>query len=142
LPDTPLAKKLGIKSSYRLLVLHAPEGYTSMLNPLPEGVTIDTQPQPQTTYDLVQIFFLNRAAVDQHAPDALAAVKPGGLLWLCYPKKTSGAKTDIHRDTGWQTIQDAGWEGVSLISIDDTWSAMRFRPSADVKSRGKSVGRS
>lgn len=42
-------------------------------------------------------------------------------------------KTDISRDAGWDAVHAAGWEGVAMVAIDDTWSAMRFRPSADVK---------
>lgn len=38
-------------------------------------------------------------------------------------------KTDINRDVGWDVVKRAGFEPVSQVSIDDVWSALRFRPS-------------
>ncbi len=44
-------------------------------------------------------------------------------------------ETNVNRDTGWDVMADAGWRPVTQIAIDDTWSALRFRPAADVKPR-------
>ena len=65
-----------------------------------------------------------------HLPDAARAAGPDGLLWLAYPKGTSGLKTDLARDTD-DALTDpiAGLTGVTLVSIDEIWSAMRLRPS-------------
>ena len=60
------------------------------------------------------------------------------MLWFSYPKKTGKIKTDLSRDVGWDSVSKAGWIGVSLISIDDTWSSMRYRPASEVKSTRKS----
>jgi hypothetical protein len=59
-------------------------------------------------------------------------VRPDGLLWICYPKKSSKAATDLTRDVLWDMVKGYGVVGVSLISIDDVWSAMRFRPADQV----------
>jgi len=135
--QSPLSKKLGIKPGYQCLILSAPDGYIEMLDPLPDGATIRTSRDGKTTYDLVQDFVKSKAEVDAKAQPAIDAVKQKGLLWLTYPKKTSKIKTDIHRDVGWEAVYDAGWEGVSLISVDDTWSAMRYRPHEEIKARQK-----
>ena len=47
-----------------------------------------------------------------------------GLL----PKGTSKIKTDINRDTIRVTGEEFNITTVTAISIDDTWSALRFRP--------------
>jgi hypothetical protein len=133
--ETSVIKKLGIKPGHKLLILNAPEAYLITLSVLPEGVEVKTE--AKGTFDAVQLFVYSKADVDQLAPAAIKAVKPGGLLWLSYPKKTSKIKTDINRDAGWDAVHKTGMEGVSLISIDDTWSAMRFRPASEVKSRRK-----
>ena len=133
--DSALAKKLGIKPGYRILILGAPPAFVEALAPLPENVIVSEQ--PGGLYDFVLAFFQSRAEVEQHGAQALSAVKPSGLLWLCYPKQSSRLKSDVHRDTGWEAIHEAGWQGVSLISIDDTWSAMRFRPSGEIKARSR-----
>lgn len=129
--DTSLTKKLLLKPGYRMLLLNAPEGYAQRLEPLPEGATLHTT--PDGAYDWVQLFVFSKADADRHTPTAIKAVKPGGLLWMTYPKKTSTIKTDINRDSGWDAINKAGWLGVTQIAIDDTWSALRFRPESEIK---------
>src|SRR5436305_14162686 len=135
--ESPLAKKLGIKPGYKLLIMNAPKGYMGMLGPLPEGAEAQARlpAGAEGRFEFVQVFSHNRADVERQAAEALRALRPGGLLWFCYPKGSSGVKTDISRDTGWESVAGAGMEIVAQVSIDDTWSAGRFRPSGDVKSR-------
>ena len=135
MPDTPLSKKLGIKPGYALLILDAPDGYRTRLDPLPDGVRIGTVALPDGPFDLVQVFVRSRADVTRHAGAALAALKPGGLLWFAFPKKSAKVQTDVSRDTGWDALHAAGWEIVSVIAIDNTWSAGRFRPASAVNAR-------
>jgi hypothetical protein len=126
-----LAKKLGIREGQRLLIINAPEGYVDSLAPLPEYAEVQTT--PDGAFDFVQVFVHSRADVEQYARTAIGALKPGGLLWFTYPKKTSKIKTDIHRDLGWDAVTNAGMEGIASVSVDDTWSGIRFRPAGDVK---------
>jgi hypothetical protein len=69
--------------------------------------------------------------------EATAALVPryrrGGVLWLCYPKKTGALKSDITRDRGWEPISDAGLLGVTQIALDETWSALRFRYRDEIR---------
>ena len=65
----------------------------------------------------------------------MGALKLGGLLWFSYPKKSSKVETDITRDVGWDALGSTGLRPVTQVAIDDTWSALRFRPVVDVKSR-------
>jgi hypothetical protein len=58
----------------------------------------------------------------------LKNVEPDSVLWFAYPKGTSKIKTDINRDTIRVTGEEYGITTVTAISIDDTWSALRFRP--------------
>lgn len=58
---------------------------------------------------------------------------PVGLLWLCYPKGGAKVDTDLTRDKGWETVKATGYDGLALVSLDETWSAMRFRPADKVK---------
>ena len=57
------------------------------------------------------------------------------VLWVCYPKGSSGVETDLNRDVLWHALWPNGLRPVSQISLDDTWSAMRFRPQGLVKSK-------
>lgn len=58
----------------------------------------------------------------------LKNIAPDSVLWFAYPKGTSKIKTDINRDTLRLTGAEYGITAVSLISINDTWSALRLRP--------------
>ncbi|MPR35823.1 hypothetical protein [Salmonirosea aquatica] len=58
----------------------------------------------------------------------LDTIEPDSVLWFAYPKGTSKLKTDINRDTLRATGEEYGITTVAAISIDDTWSALRFRP--------------
>ena len=55
-------------------------------------------------------------------------IEPDSVLWFAYPKGTSKIKTDINRDTIRLTGEDFNITTVTAISIDDTWSSLRFRP--------------
>ena len=58
----------------------------------------------------------------------LKNIEPDSVLWFAYPKGTSKIKTDINRDTIRVTGEEYGIATVTAISVDDTWSALRFRP--------------
>lgn len=144
-PSTkPIPRKLLIKPGFRVLVLNAPTEAAPLLSPLPEGVTTATQPGGEADFDTVLAFVRSKAEVAEHAPSIVAGVKPGGLLWIAYPKKSGAIKTDIGRDDGWQPMWALGWDTVSLVALDDTWSAMRFRPLSETKteSAGRAARRS
>lgn len=133
MPDTSLSKRLAIKPGHRLLVLNAPEGYVDALGELPDGVELATS--AEGTFDFVQVFTRSTTELDDLGPTALGALKLGGVLWFSYPKKSSQVETDITRDVGWDSVKSAGMRPVSQVSIDETWSALRFRPVDDVKPR-------
>ncbi len=135
MPGSSVADKLRIKPGQQVLIMNAPDGFIQALG-LPAGTRLHTS--ADGTFDFVLLFAHSKAEVDNEGKKAIHSLKPGGMLWIAYPKKSSKIKTDITRDVGWDSIRNAGMEGVSLIAIDDTWSAMRFRPSSEVKSSKKS----
>lgn len=125
---SPLAKKLQIKSDCRVLLLNAPEGHEGALAPLPEGATLATAARGE--FDVVLLFVRGSKDIERHAQKAMKAVREGGILWIAYPKKTSGIDTDLTRDVGWRSVEAAGWGGVAVVAIDTTWSALRFKLDA------------
>jgi hypothetical protein len=133
--ESSLVKKLGMKPGQKVLILNAPEDYRRLLGTLPEDVEVESS--AEGSFDFVQVFMYNKADVESYAPVAMGALKPGGLLWFTYPKKTSSIKTDITRDNGWEEVMKAGIRPVTQIAIDETWSALRFRPTYEVKSKSR-----
>jgi hypothetical protein len=77
------------------------------------------------------IFFArDKKALDARAPSILSRMKDDGLLWIAYPKKSGSIQSDLVRDEGWQTMYQSEWEGVASVSVNDDWSAVRFRSKA------------
>ena len=66
---------------------------------------------------------------------AHAALEPGGLFWISYPKGSSKVPTDLNRDVFWEALEHLGVRPVTQVSVDEVWSALRFRPFAEVGSR-------
>lgn len=129
MPSASVAKKLQMKPGQRATVLNAPEGYPEALEPLPEGVAL----QPGSTggegeLDFALLFVKNMAELRERLPEAARAVKHDALLWIAYPKGSAKTGTDLNRDRLHAAVAEHQLTGVSLVSLDDTWSAMRFRP--------------
>ena len=114
-------------------MLNAPPGYLAQLAPAPAD--LDTTLKRGTVYDVTQLFVNNSDELRTLGPAAIKAVKPGGLLWVAYPKGgvTRGA-TDLPA-TPWWTKRDvlgeftgeAGYKPVAFVKIDDNWTALRFK---------------
>ena len=131
--DASLIKKLGIKPKQRFIILSAPEEYTEQIVPLlPLEVELVTTPTPADKYDVVLQFVRNKTEFEKDTPIAIEMVKPGGRLWLSYPKQSSKVLTDINRDILWKIFPNDEWRPVTQISIDEIWSALRFRPKTEV----------
>jgi hypothetical protein len=128
--DNPLARRLLLRPENRLLVLNGPADWPERLEPLPDGVEMAEGPGDPA--DVVHLFVSGKAEVGAHAPAAMAATRPGGVLWASYPKRSAKVATDLTRDHGWKAFAQAGWRPVTQVSIDDGWSALRFRPLAEV----------
>jgi hypothetical protein len=128
-----LLRKLRIQPGQRLLILNAPPGYVESLGELPEGV--EAHEEAQTTYDFVHLFVKNSRQYGELGPAALGAVVYNGLLWISYPKRSSKVETDLTRDVLWKLVEKSGLRPVTQVSINEVWSAMRFRPIEAVKSR-------
>jgi len=131
--DSSLQRRLQLKPGQKALILNAPEGYVESLGSLPEGVALVDG--PPGTLDFVHLFVRDSAELAIFAPVALAAIKRDGVLWITYPKQSAKVKTDITRDRGWEPVIAAGLRPVTQIAVDETWSALRWRPTELVKSK-------
>jgi hypothetical protein len=114
-----LTQKLQIKPGQTLAVLNAPAGVT-----LPAS-TADAQP---ATAEVVIGFATRSDDLDQLG-DVMAAARADRLAWIGYPKGGQ-LGTDLNRDRLASAVSAYGLQPVRQVSIDDTWSALRFRPAA------------
>lgn len=126
---SPLAKKLLIRPGNHVLLLNPPEGYLNQLGELPEDASI-VRHGPA---DIVHLFVNSRDELAEHAASAVEALTPGGVLWVSYPKVASG-RSNLSREVMQSALVSHDWRPVTQVFIDETWSAMRFRPTHEVKS--------
>ncbi len=106
------------------VIRHAPSKIESEFLKL--GFNIAFNKNNRSTNTL--IFIADSNGLEEFLKDDLKKIEPDSVLWLAYPKGTSKIKTDINRDTIRVTCEKYGITTVTAISIDDTWSALRFRP--------------
>lgn len=135
---TPLFQKLRIRENDVLLTLHAPAGFHALLGELPPGVTLT---ESGKNYTQVHWFVRDKKQVEKEGAKTLKLLKENVILWIYYPKGSSGMQTDLTRDKGWDSLQQHSdaltW--ISLVSFDDTWSVFgcRLKTAADQKKEGR-----
>jgi hypothetical protein len=84
------------------------------------------------------VFISSCAEVKEVAPLALHNLSADGVLWFVYQKSNGLPKVDeIDRNHGWEPLESKGFRRVSQVTFDDSWTALRFRNNAFVKSSKK-----
>jgi hypothetical protein len=123
--STPLVNKLRIKENQMIAVINSPPGYQNLLVELPEGVQV--YERLEGSFDLIQAFFSNSEDLSKQIKALKDALKVHGILWISYQKISAKQDSDLNRDILRELLAEINLKAVSLISINDTWSAMRFK---------------
>ena len=121
-----LAAKMKLRPGHHAAIVAAPPSYLKELTPLPSGVKVSADLKGK--YDWIQVFMKSKSELDELAPRAIRALKPESILWISFPKGSSGIQTDLTRDKGWETLQKFDLKWITLISVDKMWSAFAMRP--------------
>ena len=130
-----LLEKLNYKGQERIALVNAGEDIYNLFHEELKAVSIDTEIDPRYPYDFMIIFVKTVAEVESLSPIALHNLLADGILWFCYPKKASKKyRSDIDRDHGWESLNESGLHGIRLVSVNDDWSALRFRNAKYIKS--------
>lgn len=126
LPSTrPVGVKMRLQPGMTATVLGAPRDPAAMLGALPDGVHV-TDTLGHGTPEFVLAFVRNQAELVERMDQLGPWVKPRSLLWVAYPKQSSGVETDLTRDRGWESATAHGLEVVAQVAVDDTWAASRL----------------
>lgn len=130
-----LLDKLNYKGNKRIAVLNSEDNFFRAVSNELQGVITDPEIDQRCPYEFMIIFVKSVDELENIAPIALHNLTADGILWFCYPKKSSKKySSDLERDKGWKVLNDAGFHGIRMVSVDDDWSAMRFRNSKFIKS--------
>jgi hypothetical protein len=121
---TPLAKKLGIKTGFRIALINAPEGFLSELNGLPDDVKMDSRAAKES--DLILYFVKSAGELKKRFPDLAARLAQSGMLWISWPKKSSGVVTDLTENVVREIGLEVGLVDVKVCAVNEIWSGLKF----------------
>src|SRR4051812_7636799 len=120
---TPIEKKLGIKPEFEVAFVNAPENFATQLN-LPTTVKIKSIAKSEDL-DFIHIFVKTHKALTM-AFNYARRMKPNGMLWISWPKKTSGVPTDVNENIVRDVGLAAGLVDVKICAVDEIWSGLKF----------------
>lgn len=120
-------KKLNLKDQSEIVALNAPESFEPELAQL-AGVTVRRSAEKARPIQFALAFVKTQAELDAAAEQILPRAEGDAVVWFAYPKGSSKRyRCDFNRDSGWDALGKAGFEGVRQVAIDEDWSALRFR---------------
>lgn len=132
-----ITDKLKIKPGMTLLTINAPGDFKEQL----EGCCNVNIVTKGNDYQQVHWFVVTKGQLEKEISRVLKLSKEGMVVWVYYPKGTSGIQTDLTRDKGWDCLlmerNKLTWIG--LISFNEIWSVFGFRPktAADKKKEAR-----
>jgi len=122
--NTTLAKKLGIKTGFDISLINAPEYYFQLFTDLPAELTF---PDNQVTQkDFIHFFTKQKEEYIAQLPLLKQQLKPKGMLWVSWPKKSSKIITDITEEIIRNYAIGIGLVDIKVCAIDETWSGLKL----------------
>jgi hypothetical protein len=120
---TPLPKKLGIKIGFRARLANAPAEVRAELR---EAMAECAPVKQGDALDFVMIFTKSRVELAREFPRMAKLLSPAGMLWVSWPKKSSGVATDVDENSVRDIGLDAGLVDVKVCAVTDVWSGLKF----------------
>ena len=121
---TPLPKKLAIRPGAVVALLGAPAGFERTLGALPDDVRLQNHARGRP--ELALLFSKSQAELERRFSVVARALPEGGKLWLLWPKKTSGIKSDLSEPVVRTFGLRRGWVDFKICAVDATWSGLLF----------------
>jgi hypothetical protein len=121
---TPLVKNLGIKPGYIISLINEPLYYFDLVADMPSGVQIIKDKNLKK--DFIHFFIKQQSELLTQLPQLKTEIKPGGMIWVSWPKKASGIITDIAEDTIRNYAISIGLVDVKVCAVDEVWSGLKL----------------
>lgn len=121
---TPLIKKLGIKEGFAVALIDAPKNFRKELGLLPANVKVVVS--SDKPLDLIMLFVTSESGLIGKFSLLASKLSPAGMLWVAWPKKSSGVPTDLSFSTVQRVGLDAGLVDVKICAVSDVWSGLKF----------------
>ncbi|MGH7753448.1 MAG: DUF3052 domain-containing protein [Gemmatimonadales bacterium] len=119
-----LRVKLGLKERARVVALGAPREYRRLLRPIPHGVSFTTRLPKSAAF--VHWFVRSRRELERGFGRVATALADTGVLWISWPKKSSGVSSDVTEDVLREVGLPHGLVDVKVCAVDNTWSGLKF----------------
>ena len=119
-----LVDKLGIKEGHRVAVLGAPPDYAAILGKLPPRVNLAAKVQGEK--DFLHFFTTSRRELEQRFPALKSSLSQNGMIWISWPKGSSGVATDLSENSIREIGLGNGLVDVKVCAVDETWSGLKF----------------
>ena len=120
----PLWQKLGLKPQLRVRLQHAPPEYWDWCGFDPGSVTIVSAAARRV--DFAHLFATSRAELEQDLGKSAKTLDSTGMLWISWPKKSSGVATDITEGTLRELALPLGLVDVKVCAVTEVWSGLKF----------------
>jgi hypothetical protein len=121
---TPLAKKLGIREGFVIRLINAPAYYFDLFTDLPQQISIQTG--NKTEKDFIHFFTKDENEYTRLLPALKNEIKPHGMIWVSWPKKTSKVVTDVTEDLVRNYALKTGLVDIKVCAVDETWSGLKL----------------
>lgn len=121
--DTPLIKKLGIKTGDKIIFINEPASIYKYLGKLPEIVT---QPKPGDKFDYIHFFTTDKEDLAKFFDFVNSNLDKNGTVWISWPKKTAKIKGSLNENIIRELGLKKGLVDVKVAAIDNTWSGLKF----------------
>lgn len=123
---TPLVKKLGIKPGQNVAIVNPPNKFLAQeLQPLPQNVSFAAA-TTRRPLDFIMLFVSSAKALDKELPKLKKKLARDGVLWVSWPKKSSGVETDLSFGVVQQLGLTIGLVDVKICAVNETWSGLKF----------------
>jgi len=137
-----LFTKLNYKQGFSVYALNPPEIFRNLLTSFPVENEVLYEIRKDLPINFVIIFVTQRTELENLTQRVAPKLEGDAIFWLAYPKGTSKKYTcDFNRDTSWGLMAPFNMMPVRQISIDEDWSAIRFRKTEYIKSEKRKVVR-
>jgi hypothetical protein len=120
----PVVEKLGIKPGFCIFTAGAPAAYHGIVGRLPANVTI--VPRLKASLDMVHVFATEAAGLAAKLRRYRTAIAPDGMVWVSWPKKSSGIVSDLSDVVVRQIALPLGLVDIKVCAIDENWSGLKF----------------
>jgi hypothetical protein len=121
---TPLAKKLGIKPGFEIKLINAPEHYFELFTDLPAGLSVNQNAPAKK--DFIHFFTKQKEEYLSVLPELMRELKPAGIIWVSWPKKSSKVAMDVTEDIIRNYALQIGLVDIKVCAVDEIWSGLKL----------------